>query len=135
MIGLNLTDEEKNKMGEMMREHKFPMEKDFLYSSNIDKINNFIRCYRYLDNLSNTEIIEEPIRNKIKNFLLQFEEGMKKIDFLMGKRNVIMKHRLSKEIISFVNNNSEKINFLLDVVYPLGRVTSLYNPDESVGVY
>lgn len=154
-------------LGRILRDNKFESRgNDLIYNNSpLDKLKDFIKCYRYLTNISNSAHLskvetkldnkEEDEDNKELNIQVdpvdkialveKINTYLKNIEPMNAEANDLLykytyainfnKHRIFNKIIAFVNINSKIISDIVDIVNPLGKVIKMYNPDESAGYF
>ena len=136
---LNLTKEEIEKITHIAKDRKFDSNAvNTIYTeTEEDKLIVFNKSYRFLGSLSSDFRIEENIRKKIISFNDNFKEIYHESIILISKLNEGIFFGLEcvkRNISKLYSKNSEKINLLIDEVYPIGKTLRTFNPEEFQGV-
>lgn len=139
MIPLNLSEDELTRISKTSRDRKFNYTKATIYENNhMDLINNFINCYKFLQNVSNDlGISDVEIRKKIleylddkRNIYLNCQSFFHRMNSNSGYSKFLNNRKLSEFVLSNINEIEDFIN----TAFPIGRIVSLYDPDEAVGI-
>lgn len=136
---LTLTSDEAAKLGSFAKDNKFDLKGvSILYSDDpTQKLDYFIKAHRFISNLSRTEI-DETLQKKLAEFAdttgTAYHEALRL--FELNKTCIgFNRHRIRRKVFTFLQDNRGVIEPLLDVVFPLGRVTKLYDPAKTQGYY
>ena len=149
---LKLSPEELNTISQRCRERKFNIDKNILFypKTYIEKLYSFLYSYRFLLSLYNSlddedvikvddevkNISEKEIKGKIKNYSSQFEIlylNLLKLSISLELPIEYGKSSTKEKIYNIILLNELDINNIIDDVYPLGKIISMYDPDSAAG--
>jgi len=134
-IKLQLTEEEIRKISKIASDRKFSIKNvESIYTQDsVEKMKVFVKSYRFLFHLQNN-IKEKEIRDKISNYLKNinniYVESVKLLEKL-DSRIEYGKHRYKQKLFDLMLENITIIDDLIDVVFPLGRVVKLFDPETD----
>lgn len=137
MKNLALTDDEINKISKIARERKFKLStENVLYPTNMQfKGDTFLKSYDFLSILVSHLNTHMEIRDKIKEFLLQFESlYMELCKLAPGVTSWFGRKQIEKRFSNIVLNNISDINLLINGAFPVGRTVEIYDPDDAAGI-
>lgn len=139
MTYLNFNETEINTLANTARERKFSVDKiNLFYSKNpIDKMWNFINSYRFLLAL-NAEIekTNKDIYIKIKDCLNYYKnlfDALSLLSIHLSSEIHYGQSAYENKIKHILINKQYDINYLIDTVFPIGKIVSMYDPDSSAG--
>lgn len=78
----------------------------------------------------------KEVKEKIDSFVKQFEDLNRTIYYLHNNLSKQFEYGKSSYVLkaeTLILDNYEKISILIDDVYPLGKVVSMYDPEEAAG--
>jgi len=134
-IKLQLTEEEIRKISKIASDRKFIIKNvETIYAQDaVEKMKVFVKSYRFLFHLQNN-IKEKEISDKISNYLKNinniYVESVKLLEKL-DSRIEYGKHRYKQKLFDLMLENITIIDDLIDVVFPLGRVVKLFDPETD----
>ncbi len=134
-IKLQLTEEEIRKISKIASDRKFIIKNvETIYTQDaIEKMKVFVKSYRFLFHLQNN-IKEKEISDKISNYLKNinniYVESVKLLEKLDSPIEY-GKHRQKNKLFNLMLENITIIDDLIDVVFPLGRVVKLFDPETD----
>lgn len=134
---LDLSSEQRDKISKIAQDMRFKYDKnDLLYSTDVKKrLDYFVNAYDFLFYLMESSN-EESFKNKIKNYLKQFEELYYKIKKIIeySEGGSIRQRIFKKKSEYLLKDYSKEIKQIIIDVFPLGRVVHEYDPDSAVGI-
>lgn len=132
-----LTDEEKNKISSIANDIKFSFDVKSLYSSEeINRLDIFLKCYKFMKYLSDNVKVDVPVRNKLSKTLKDYSKlaiESQKILFEANSSRHYGKHIVNRKAKDFILTNFDKINELNNEAFIIGRRIRMFNPDEEIG--
>jgi hypothetical protein len=134
-IKLQLTEEEIRKISKIASDRKFIIKNvESIYTQDaVEKMKVFVKSYRFLFHLQNNikeKEISEKISNYLKNINNIYVESVKLLEKL-DSRIEYGKHRYKQKLFDLMLENIKIVDDLIDVVFPLGRVVKLYDPETD----
>lgn len=139
---LKLNSEQIQAINSLARQRKFTQDKRVIYNeNNISLITNFIKSYEFLNNLSENilEDTEEQKSSKkeiekyLQSYKILFLESHKLLNLLNLEIN-FGKSNFQNKLRNLIEENKEQIISFINTIFPIGRVISVYDPDEAVGI-
>jgi hypothetical protein len=133
-----LTDDEKTKLAEIVKDVKFNINISLIYpNTSLDEIIYFNKSIRMIESIKNMTK-EEEIKNKIKDFLSNnyniieyafYLENQYNTNSYFGRSIILHKIRL------LIEDNKEKVFSIINIVFSLGKVRKTYDVEETTGFY
>jgi hypothetical protein len=131
-----LTEDEKTKISQTAADLKFHFDTKNLYEiEEINKIELFLRCYRFIRVLKDSEkIVDVNIKNKLKKVLEEYEkiyvDGYRVILRHSSKREY-GKSKTIRDAKEFLIINIQKIESLQSEVFVIGRKIKMFDIDSG----
>ena len=138
-VKLNISEDDREKVKAISKEHKFDFKGNELAypKDNSEKLNYFIKSYRFFENLINIGNLDEELNKKLKLYFNQFNDIYKEAknwNIEVSKDINFGKDKLNNKVNKFFLDNEKKIFDMIDETFSFARVTKTFDPDEFQGV-